>query len=196
MERTTRKKCSAKRREMDRKFLEDMGIEKENIDKILDQNMDEIGVLNARIKTKDTEISTLRTDLATANGKIADLEKVDVEDLKTQLQNEKDARAKDKKEFTLRSLLQKEGCTDVEYLLYKLGEKVEFDEKSDVKDSENFMKSLKEEYAAHFNEETPGGTGSSGNFRRNRNETPPDFSKMTYSEMAAYMAEHPEAKID
>ena len=81
---------------MDRKFLEDMGIEKENIDKILDQNMDEIGVLNARIKTKDTEISTLRTDLATANGKIADLEKVDVEDLKTQLQNEKDARAKDK----------------------------------------------------------------------------------------------------
>ena len=84
----------------------------------------------------------------------------------------------------------------MEYLLYKLGEKVEFDEKGDVKDSENFMKSLKEEYAAHFNEETPGGTGSSGNFRRNRNETPPDFSKMTYSEMAAYMAEHPEAKID
>lgn len=182
---------------MDRKFLEGMGIEKENIDKILDQNMDEIGVLNARIKSKDTEINTLRTDLAGANTKIADLEKVDVEDLKTQLQNEKDARARDKKEFTLRSLLQKEGCTDVEYLLYKLGEKVEFDEKGDVKDSENFMKSLKEEYAAHFNEETSGGgTGSSGNFRRNRTETPPDFSKMTYSEMAAYMAEHPEAKID
>ena len=40
---------------MERKFLEDMGIEKENINKILDQNMAEIGALNARIKTKDTE---------------------------------------------------------------------------------------------------------------------------------------------
>ena len=181
---------------MDRKFLEGMGIEKENIDKILDQNMDEIGVLNARIKSKDTEINTLRTDLAEANTKIADLEKVDVEDLKTQLQNEKDGRVKDKKEFTLRSLLQKEGCTDVEYLLYKLGDEVEFDEKGDVKDSENFMKSLKEEYSSHFSEETGGGTGSSGNFRRDRGETPPDFSKMNYSEMAAYLAEHPDAKID
>lgn len=90
---------------MERKFLEDMGIEKENINKILDQHMAEIGALNTRIKTKDTEIDTLRGDLSTANTRIADLEKVDVEDLRTQLQNEKDGRAKDKKEFTLLSLI-------------------------------------------------------------------------------------------
>ena len=156
---------------MERKFLEDMGIEKENINKILDQNMAEIGALNARIKTKDTEISTLRTDLSTANTKIADLEKIDVEDLRTQLQNEKDGRAKDKKEFTLRMLLQKEGCTDTDYLLYKLGDKVEFDEKGAVKDPENFIKTTKEQYAGQFQDTSgTGGTGSPGNFGRDHKD--------------------------
>lgn len=166
---------------MERKFLEEMGIEKENINKILDQNMAEIGALNARIKTKDTEISTLRTDLATANTKIADLEKVDVEDLKTQLQNEKDGRVKDKKEFELRSLLQKEGCQDIDYILYKLGDSVEFDDKCNVKDIEKFIKSTKEAYPGQFNADVPGGTGSSGNFNRNHNERTP-AEKNPYSQ--------------
>lgn len=166
---------------MERKFLEDMGIEKENINKILDQNMAEIGALNARIKTKDTEISTLRTDLSTANTKIADLEKIDVEDLKTQLQNEKDGREKDKKEFTLRSLLQQEGCKDVDYLLYKLGDTVEFDDKGAVKDSENFIKATKEKYAGQFEEGTAGGTGSAGNFGRNHKDRTP-LEKNPYSQ--------------
>lgn len=181
---------------MDRKFLEDMGIEKENIDKILDQNMTEIGTLNTRIKTKDSEITTLRTDLLAANTRVAELEKVDVEDLRTQLQSEKDGRVKDKKDFALRSLLQKEGCTDIEYLMYCLGDKVEFDDECKVKDAENFIKTTKEQYANHFGQDDGGGTGSSGNFGRDRRDTPPDFSKMTYSEMAAYLADHPDAKIN
>lgn len=158
---------------MERKFLEEIGIEKESINKILDQHMAEIGALNTRIKTKDTEISTLRTDLSTANTKIADLEKIDVEELRTQLQSEKDGRAKDKKEYTLRSLLQKEGCQDIEYILYKLGDSVEFDDKGNVKDAEGFIKSTKEMYPGQFNEEAPGGTGSSGNFRRDHNDRTP-----------------------
>ena len=115
---------------MDRKFLESMGIEKENIDKILDQNMAEIGALNTRIKTKDTEIATLRGELTAANTKVAELEKVDVQDLQTQLTQEREGRQKDRKEFALRSLLTGAGCTDVEYLMYKLGETVEFDDES------------------------------------------------------------------
>ena len=166
---------------VERKFLEDMGIEKENINKILDQNMDEIGALNTRIKTKDTEISTLRSDLSKANTKIAELEKVDVEDLKTQLQQEKEGREKDRKEFTLRSLLQKEGCTDVDYLLYKLGDSVEFDDKGAVKDAENFIKSTKEKYAGQFQEGSgAGGTGSTGNFNRDHKERTP-LEKNPYS---------------
>lgn len=165
---------------MDRKFLESMGIEKENIDKILDQNMAEIGALNARIKTKDTEISTLRTDLTTANTKVAELEKVDVQELQTELEQEKEGREKDRKQFELCSLLVKEGCNDVDYLLYKLGDTVEFDEKGKVKDTENFIKTVKEQYAGQFQNTEPGGTGSAGNFQRGRGEvTPPEKNPYT-----------------
>lgn len=153
---------------MDRKFLESMGIEKENIDKILDQNMSEIGALNTRIKTKDTEIATLRGELTTANTKVAELEKVDVQDLRTQLTQEREGRQKDRKEFTLRSLLTNAGCTDVEYLMYKLGETVEFDDKGQVKDAENFVKSTKEKFVNQFCDNNAGGTGGSGNFARDR----------------------------
>lgn len=179
---------------MERKFLESMGIEKENIDKILDQNMSEIGALNTRIKTKDTEINTLRTDLATANTKLADLEKVDVEDLRTQLQNEKDAREKDKKEFVLRSLLLKEGCTDADYLLYKLGDTVEFDDEGGIKDSENFIKDIKEKYAGQFQETTPGGTGSNGHFKRDHSERTP-LDKNPYSKKGWNLTEQMKVEL-
>lgn len=167
---------------MERKFLEDMGIEKENINKILDQNMAEIGALNTRIKTKDTEIGTLRSDLSKANTKIAELEKVDVEELRNQLQQEKEGREKDRKEFALRELLQKEGCKDVDYLLYKLGDTVEFDEKGAVKDAESFIKSTKEKYAGQFQDDKggAGGTGSPGNFGRDHKERTP-LEKNPYS---------------
>ena len=159
-----------------------MGIEKENINKILDQNMAEIGALNTRIKTKDTEIGTLRSDLSKANTKIAELEKVDVEELRNQLQQEKEGREKDRKEFALRELLQKEGCKDVDYLLYKLGDTVEFDEKGAVKDAESFIKSTKEKYAGQFQDDKggAGGTGSPGNFGRDHKDRTP-LEKNPYS---------------
>ncbi|RGU89884.1 hypothetical protein DWW31_18155 [Clostridium sp. AF15-17LB] len=158
-----------------------MGIEKENIDKILDQNMAEIGALNTRIKTKDTEIATLRGELTAANTKVAELEKVDVQELQTQLTQEREGRQKDRKEFTLRSLLTGAGCTDVEYLMYKLGETVEFDDKEQVKDAENFIKSTKEKFANQFCDKNAGGTGGSGNFARDRKDFVP-AEKNPYTE--------------
>ena len=182
---------------MDRKFLEDMGIEKENINKILDQNMAEIGTLNTRIKTKDTEIGTLRADLSEANTKIAELEKVDVESLRTQLAEEKAGRDKDRKEFALRSLLQSEGCTDVDYILYKLGNTVEFDDKGEVKDAGNFIKSTKEKYASQFQEEKPGagGTGSPGNFGRDHKEHTP-LDKNPYSQKGWNLTEQMKLELN
>ena len=159
---------------MDRKFLEGLGLEKDIIDKVLDQNGVEVTTLKTQLTTKDTEIRTLRTDLTTANTKIADLEKVDVQDLQTQLQQEREGREKDRKEYSLRSLLTTEGCMDVDYLLYKLGDTVEFDDKGQVKDAENFVKSVKEQYVAQFQTGEPGGTGGTGNFRRDHSGRTPD----------------------
>lgn len=159
---------------MDRKFLEGLGLEKDTIDKVLDQNGAEITALKTQLTTKDTEIKTLRTDLTTANTKVAELERVNVEDLQKQLQDEKDARAKDKKEFELRNLLSKEGCQDVDYLLYKLGDTVEFDDKGQVKDADNFVKTVKEKFATQFREGGTGGTGGTGNFPRDHSERTPE----------------------
>lgn len=175
---------------MTREFLTNLGLEKEVIDKILDQNGSEVSQLNARISAKDTEIGTLRGDLTKANGdlaaekqKVADLSKEDIESIKKQLQDEKDARAADAKKFKVLSFLQKEGCNDTDYLMYKEGKSIEFDEKGEIKDAENLSKTLKEKYKAHFTikeeEQKEPKTGGAGNFRHDRNSTPDDENPYT-----------------
>lgn len=141
---------------MDRNFLKELGLEKDVIDKILDQNGSEITALKAQLKTKDVEINTLRNDLSTANTNLAELQKVDVEDLKTQLANEKAGRLKDKQNYQLNSLFSSAGCKDIDYLLYKLGDKVQFDENGAVKDKDNLLETCKKDYASLFETEPTG----------------------------------------
>nr|DAE53217.1 MAG TPA: minor structural protein [Caudoviricetes sp.] len=166
---------------MDRKFLEGLGIEKENIEKIMAQYGTDVTGYQTQIGTKDETIKVLRDDVIQKDGRIAELEKVDVEDLQGQLKAEKEGREKDKKEFVLRSLMLQEGCTDVDYLLFKLGDTVEFDDKGQIKDQENFVKSTKEKYASQFQDPANGGgTGGTGNFARNHSEiTPPEKNPYT-----------------
>lgn len=181
---------------MDRKFLSDLGLEKEAIDKILDQNGSEITALKTQIKTKEVEIGTLRADLTEANNKVADLSKVDVEDLQTQLANEKAARVKDRQTWNLSSVLAKAGCKDTDYVMYKLGDNVEFDENGAVKDPEAFISSVKETYASQFEAEQPCGTGSIGNFQRNRSIgktiTKEEFKAMGYLDRAKLQSDDPD----
>ena len=55
--------------------------------------------------------------------------------------------------------------------MYKLGDKVEFDEKGAVKDPENFITTTKEQYAGQFQDTSgTGGTGSPGNFGRDHKD--------------------------
>ena len=187
---------------MDRKFLEGLGLEKDIIDKVLDQNGVEVTTFKTQLTTRDTEIRTLRNDLTTVNTKIAELEKVDVQDLQIQLQQEREGREKDRKEYSLRSLLTTEGCMDVDYLLYKLGDTVEFDDTGQVKDQENFIKTTKEKYAGQFQDAgISGGTGGTGNFRRDHSEkTPEDKNPYTQKgwnltkQMALEMSDPEKAK--
>lgn len=159
---------------MERKFLEGLGItDKNTIDSILDQNGAETGALNARLKQAKTELDTARTDLTTANTKLAGMK--DVETLQTELANEKAGRLADKKDWNLRSLLTANGCSDIDYLVYKSGSDVEYEDNGDVKNAESLINTLKEKFKNFFKTDDAGtgadaetgkaaGTGSIGNF--------------------------------
>ncbi len=179
---------------MDRKFLEDLGLEKEAVDKVLNQNGTELTALKTQLKTKDTEIKTLRDDLTAANSKLADLESVDVEGLRTQLADEKAGRLKDKKQMHLRGTLELAGCKDVDYLIYKLGDTVEFADDGELKDKEGFLESVKKTYAAQFEEPQTVTTGSSGDFPRGGKQpiTREEFAKMGYRQRVDLFNSDPE----
>lgn len=153
---------------MDRKFLTDLGLEKEVVDKVLNQNGAEITVLKTQLSTKDTEIKALRDDLISANGKIANLEKVDVQKLQDDLIAERNGRKKDRQDWELRAALTGAGCKDPDYLMFKLGDKVKFAEDGSLENKDELLESCKKDYAAQFPTDHPGGTGSIGNFARNR----------------------------
>lgn len=152
---------------MDRKFLIDLGLEKEVVDKVLNQNGAEITALKTQLSTKDTEIKTLRDDLISANGKIANLEKVDVQKLQDDLIAERNGRKKDRQDWELRAALTGAGCKDPDYLMFKLADKAEFSEDGSLKDKDSLLESCKKDFAAQFPADHPGGTGSIGNFARN-----------------------------
>lgn len=159
---------------MERKFLEGLGItDKSTIDSILDQNGAETGALNARLKQAKTELDTARTDLTAANTKLAGMK--DVETLQTELDKEKAGRLADKKDWNLRSLLTANGCSDIDYLVYKSGSDVTYEDNGDVKDAESLINTLKEKFKNFFKTDDAGtdantgttqaaGTGSIGNF--------------------------------
>lgn len=181
---------------MDRKFLQDLGLEKDVIDKVLSQAGADITAVKTRLDTKEAEIKTLRDDLVTANTKLAELQKVDVVALQKELDDERAGRTKDKQEWALRAALTEAKCKDVDYVMYKLGDSVQFGDDNALKDKEAVIKTATESYAAMFEQEQPAGTGGLGNFPRSHSAPEKSTKDMTYTELAAYMESHPEAKID
>jgi hypothetical protein len=67
---------------MERKFLSDLGLGKEVIDKILDQNGTEITALKTQINTKNEELKTAREQLGEANETINGFKAMDIESIK------------------------------------------------------------------------------------------------------------------
>lgn len=90
---------------MKRKFLEELGLEKEQIDKILDENSQDIGKAKGDLESVQEELKTAKTEIETLKGQVKDrdgqLETLknstgDVESLKEQIQNlQNDNKAKD-----------------------------------------------------------------------------------------------------
>lgn len=81
---------------MKRKFLEDMGLEKEQVDKILDENSQDIGkakgdleTVRADLATAQQEVTTLKVQVADRDGQLETLKNYtgDVEAMKQQIED-------------------------------------------------------------------------------------------------------------
>lgn len=119
----------------------------EQISAILNLNSADIG--NAKQKAKQ-ELEGLKERLAEAEETAKKFEGVDLDELRRQLEEEKQGRAKDIQGFALKSMLAGAGCKDVDYVLYKLGGNVEFDGNNQLKDADAVLKQAKEQCAAAF----------------------------------------------
>lgn len=71
---------------MKRKFLEDLGLEKEVIDKILDENSSDIGKAKGEFDSTASERDQLKADIKIRDKQLEDLKKVDAEALKAQIE--------------------------------------------------------------------------------------------------------------
>lgn len=116
--------------------------------------------VSAKLFTANNTIKTLREAAKTFDG-------VDVADLQRQLDDEKAGRKKDRQDWELRAALTAAGCKDPDYVIYKLGGKVEFAENGTLKDKDGLLETCKKDFATVFQVEQPSGTGSPGNFARN-----------------------------
>ena len=146
--------------------------------------------VSAKLFTANNTIKTLREAAQAFEG-------VDIADLKRQLDDEKAGRKKDRQDWELRAVLTAAGCKDPDYVMYKLGDTVEFEENGGLKDKDMLLESCKKDYASMFETERPGGTGSFGNFARTHGSDKPmtleEFNKLPYMEQYKIKTQQPEA---
>ena len=147
---------------------------------ILDKHIGEDGVLNLEEAKKEittefpknavpkSEFNAKIDDLKTANDTINTLqqENKDVETLQTTINEYKDQittleaeRADERKTYAVKEALQSAGVSDVEYMMFKLGE-VEVDEEGNIKDLENKVKELQEANPTFFATKDEGDAGN------------------------------------
>lgn len=147
-----------------KEYLISTGLTEEQATKV-EQGMPEQNLYIANEENLDTRYTKLKeqkeqleSDLTTANKLVDDLKKSnkDTEDLqtkideyKTQMDQLKSDRAEEQKQYAIKETLTKEGVTDIDYMLYKLGE-VETDKDGNIVDLDNKVKALKESNPTFF----------------------------------------------
>jgi chromosome segregation ATPase len=206
---------------MKRKFLEDMGLEKEHVDKILDENSQDIGkakgdsekiqkdldAANAEVESLKGQISDRDKQLETLKNSTGDVEGMKQEIAKLQADNKAkdDAHAAEIKQLKIDAAIDSaltgakaKNNTAVKALLKDL-DKAELADDGTIKGLAEQIEALQKSDAYLFDTTTKKKTqvkgakpGESGN---DDGDHEVDTSKMTYSELAAYMAEHPDAEI-
>ena len=185
---------------MKRKFLEDLGLEADVVEKIMKQYGDDM-------KEKDTKIGTLENDISIKDGiiearnnKIAELEKVDVEAIKKeQFDLGKAEGSKEievfKKQNALDKALSQYKAKDTGILSKMLDmDKVKFNDKFEIVEGlEEQVNTLKESHDYLFDSDNPK-PQFTGNINQPKGNaiTKEAFQKMSYKDRVALKNEQPE----
>lgn len=176
---------------MKRKFLEDLGFESDAIEKIMAEAGKEITALKARVDDLAEQINVKETTIAEKNNKIAELEKVDVEAIKTsEYERGKAEGSKEievfKKQNALDKALQGYKAKDTSILSKMLDmEKVKFNDKFEIVEGlEEQINPLKEshDYLFESDKPLPTFTGDIKSPANNNQITKEVFNKMGYQD--------------
>ena len=200
---------------MKRKFLEDLGLEKEIIDKIMDENGNDINAAKKELENVIGERDKYKADVMERDKQIESLKKSagDNEELKKQIESlqsdnkaKEEAHAAEIKKLKIDTAIESaligakaKNSLAVKALLKDL-DKAEIQEDGTIKGLSEQITALQKSEAYLFEDQTGKKTqmtgAKPGESGREPSEDPVDVSKMTYSEIAAYMTNNPGAKID
>lgn len=146
---------------MKRKFLEDLGLDKETIEKIIDQNSQDIGGYKKKVEELQETNIQLKKDVETRDTQLEELGKAgSVDDLKEQLREAQNANETAKAEYeeTIKNMkldaaIEKAltGAKHADLLSVKFDrEKLKLNDDGQVEGLESQVKSLKETYKDLF----------------------------------------------
>ena len=185
---------------MKRKFLEDLGLEADVVEKIIIENGKDTTALKAKVDDLTEQIAVKETTIAEKNNKIAELEKVDVEAIKKQAREEGLAEGSKevevfKKQSALDKALSKYKAKDTSILSKMLDmEKVKYDDNFEIVEGlEEQVNTLKGSHDYLFENDKPLPQFTSNiNQPKGNSITKEAFSKMSYKDRVALKNEQPE----
>lgn len=197
---------------MQRKFLEGLGLEKEAVDRILDENSADIGKAKADYEAMKQERDTLATQVTERDGQLEELKKSagDNEALMRQIadlqadnlaaRQQYEAEMEGLKLSAAVRLALGDTAQDAELVTGLLDKsRLILSEDGKVTGLEEQLKALKKEKAFLFKEEKAPQAQIKGGKPAEGKGTPPAGKKpseMTYSELCAYLEANPGAAID
>ena len=185
---------------MKRRFLEDLGLEADVIEKIMTEAGKDVTSLKARVDDLTEQINVKEATISEKNNKIAELEKVDVEAIKTaEYERGKTDGSKEievfKKQNALDKALSKYKAKDTSILSKMLDmEKVKYNDKFEIVEGlEEQINSIKESHDYLFNSDKTLPTFSGDIKQPGSNQiTKEVFNKMGYKERVKLYNENKE----
>lgn len=191
---------------MKREFLAELGLEKDTIDKIMAENGKDIAAEKAKTTVAEASLAEVQATLEEANTTIAGFKEkdLDVEQAKNlakewekKFQAAEEARAEEAKNNALMQELAKtntvdtdllKACLNMDEIIIKDGKVIGLEDQIDsIKENKPYLFAAEQKpqlKGAHLGE--PADPGTAG-------EPINPLKDMTYSQMEAYIREHPEA---